>query len=237
LGTSLPASTQGKVLTDLLALPSGQQEIIAQATAVQQSRLINAYRSSVAPDQTNLTSIDSIRNFRLNGERLPRIIIATLLFFSLFAFLLWKRERTWIALLNGALIYIAVFNFRFILIDEPAYSLSSLGDVSEAMTYFGITCTIAMLIAGAVIFFGQKLISKEPGEVCKSLMDFSLLTIFFLFIPVLASYALNGWKATWTLPEFNTVTFAFFNTIQILFVSLLGIVLASLLSLVIFFRT
>ncbi len=236
LGTSLPASSQGKVLTEMLNLTPAAQEEIVKASTAQQTQLINAYRSAVAPDQKNLTTIESIRASRLNNERLPRILIALLLFFAPLAYLLWKWKRTLIPLLNGALVYIAAFNLRFILIDERAYSLSSLGGVNEAITYFGMTAAMAMLAACAVVVYEQKLFSQESGAAFRSITDFSLLTIFLLFIPVLFSFALNGWKAVWALPEFNSVTFAFFNTLQILFVAILGIVLGGALALVNFIR-
>jgi hypothetical protein len=152
------------------------------------------------------------------------------------AYLLWKRNRALIPLLNGALFYIAVFNLRFILIDERTYSLSSMGGVSEAISYFAVTSAIAMLVACVVVIYGQKLLSQKPGVAFKSILDFALLTIFLLFIPVLISYALNGWKAVWTLPEFTSVMFAFIDTLQILFVSVLGILLAAVLSLVVLIR-
>ncbi len=236
LGTSLPASSQGKVLTDMLLLTPGKQEAITKVSTTQQSQLVNAYRSAVAPDQTDLLSIESIRSSRLNSERLPRILVAILLIFLPLVYLLWKRNRALIPLLNGALFYIAVFNLRFILIDERTYSLSSMGGVSEAISYFAITSAIAMLVACAIVISGQKLFLQKPWAAFKSVLDFCLLTIFLLFIPVLFSYALNGWKAAWTLPEFNSVMFAFINTLQILFVSIIGIVMAGTLSLVIFIR-
>jgi hypothetical protein len=236
LGTSLPASSQGTVLTDMLLLTPGKQAAITKASTAQQSQLVNAYRSAVAPDQTDLLSIESIRSSRLNSERLPRILVSILLIFLPLAYLLWKRNRALIPLLNGALFYIAVFNLRIILIDERTYSLSSMGGVSEAISYFAITSAIAMLVACAVVISGQKLFLQKPGTAFKSILDFCLLTIFLLFIPVLFSYALNGWKAAWTLPEFNSVMFSFINTLQILFVSILGIVMAGTLSLAIYIR-
>ena len=236
LGTSLPASAQGNVLIDMLTLTPDQQKVIAKTEAIQQAQLVNAYRSIAAPDQTNLSSIESIRSSRLNSEHLPRFAIAILLLFAPLAYLLWKRKRTLIPLLNGSLVYITVFNLRYILIDKRTYSLSSMGGISEAITYFGITTTIATLVACAVVIYERKLYSQEPGVSFKSLTDFSLLTIYLLFIPVLFSFALNGWKAIWTLPEFNSVMFAFINTLQILFVAVLGIVLASLIALVMFIR-
>ena len=111
-----------------------------------------------------------------------------------------------------------------------------MGEISEAITYFGITTTIALLVACAVVIYERKLFSQEPGLVYKSLLDFSLLTIYFLFIPVLFNFALNGWKAIWALPEFNSVMFGFINTLQILFMSVLGIGLAGLITLITFIR-
>lgn len=236
LGTNLPASSQGKVLTDMLTRNSNQQEVINKIEAIQQTQLVNAYRSAVAPNQTSLSSIESIRSSRLNSERLPHTLIALFLFFTSLTYLFWKWNRAIIPLLNGALIYIAVFNLRYILIDEHTYSLSSMGGINEAITYFGITAAIAMLVACAVVIYGQKLFSQEPGVVFKSLGDFSLLTIYLLFMPVLFSYALNGWKAVWALPEFNSVMFGFIDTLQILFVAVLGIGLAGLITLITFIR-
>ena len=236
LGTRLPASAQGLALTDMLTLTQAQKEGIVKTEAIQQTQLVNAYRSAVAPDKTNLASIESIRSSRLNSERLPRILLTLILLFAPLAYLFWKHKLTLIPLLNGALVYIAVFNLRYILIDARTYSLSSMGGISEAITYFCITTAIAMLVACAVVIHERKLFSQGPGVAFQSILDFSLLTIYLLFIPVLFSFALNGWKAIWALPEFNSVMFAFINTLQILFVTILGIILGGVLNLVIFIR-
>jgi hypothetical protein len=236
LGTSLPASTQGHVLSDMLTLNPGQRSAILQSEQTQQAQLANAYRDSVAPRQTSLTSMEEIRSSRLNGERSLRGLIVFLIIAagSLWFYKNWKRE--WLKWLGAAMLYIILFNIRFLLLDGRGYSLSSLEGVSQAILYFSSTAMAAMFITWLVFAFSQKTFSLQAAAAFRKALDLALVIILLLFLPVLASTILDGWKATWHLPEFNSVMLAFVCTLQIIFVAVSGILLAGLSSLIAILR-
>jgi len=228
LGTSLPASTQGRALTEMLDLDPHQKIAIAQAQAKQQEKMVDAYRKAVLPKETRLTTIAELRAARLWKEQLPRFILATLLFLMIFFPISknWNKGR--IPLVFGAILYIILFNFRFLLIDGRGYSLSSMEGVIEAILYFGVTTVTTLVFAWACLALSQKWFVLQPGHVFRMVADFCLVIIFILAIPVIFSYGLNGWKASWHLPEFNSVMVAFINTFQIIFCGAVAIPLAAL---------
>ena len=236
LGASLPASSQGRVLTEMLDIHPQLIAYINALSAEQQIQLVSNYRQAVLPENTSLTSIDAVRQARLTSERLPRAVISLFILSLPATFLFWKRNRGMLWLVGGALIYTTLFHTRFILLDGRAYSLSSLEGVEQAISYFGTTVLISFLIASIAFFICTKPFNKSPQLALISIMDLALCIIFLLAIPVLFSYFLNGWQAVWTLPEFNSTMVAFINGMQILFIGAVGLLLAGLWALVSFLR-
>jgi hypothetical protein len=53
-----------------------------------------------------------------------------------------------------------------------------------------------------------------------------------LALPILLSFAVNGYLVTWTLPEFTTQFLGFFATVQALFVAVVGLLLVGVSALV-----
>ncbi|NMB63064.1 MAG: hypothetical protein GYA18_12115, partial [Chloroflexi bacterium] len=124
LGTSLPASNQGRVLTDMLRLPAGQSAAdFDQALLAQQNNLLHSYQTSLGFDssvQPLITSVadtaalmDALRAGRLQQERLPRLILAALLVIVLVIFVVprWKHENGW--LLLGAALNLGIVNLLY----------------------------------------------------------------------------------------------------------------------------
>lgn len=237
LGSSLPASSQGRVLTEMLDMNSQLIARINTLNTEQKTRLVNNYRQAVLPQNTSLTSLDAIHATRLSGERLPRALIALSIFCLTLAFLIRQHNRGIFWMAGSALIYTALFHFRFILLDGRSYSLSSLEGVEQAISYFGITSLMSFFIAGIAFFFSIKPFSKKPHQVAVSILDLALLLIFLLAVPILYSYFLNGWRAVWTLPEFNSATLAFFNSLQIIFVGAGGLLLSGISALGVFIHS
>lgn len=228
LGTSLPASTQGHILTEFLNLTPQQGAVAVNAQEKQQKALSNVYRKAVFPQETGLATIAELRAARLRKEQLPRYILAALLFITILFLIIknWNKEQ--VPLFIGTILYLILFNIRFLLIDGRGYSLSSMEGVNEAILYFGSLTVTTMVIALAYLSLGQKWFLQKPGRVFKMVLDYCLILIFILFIPVMFSYGLNGWKADWHLPEFNSVMVAFINTFQIIFSTAVAIPLAGL---------
>lgn len=228
LGTSLPASTQGRVLTEMLNLTAQQEVKIINVQANQQKALNDAYRDAVLPLETRLTTISDLRAARLWKEQLPRFFVSALTFLIILLLIIKKWKKGAIPLFIGAIVYLVLFNIRFLLIDSRGYSLSFMEGVNEALLYFGSMTVSTLVISWAILSISEKWFAQKPGLVFKKVMDFCLAIIFMLAIPVLFSYGLNGWKADWHLPEFNSVMAAFINTFQIIFSAAVAIPLAAL---------
>jgi len=108
LGTNIPATSQGNVLTDMLTLTSEQNAVIQSALTKQQSTLIGMYAKaigqplqaaagdlSVAKAQSML---EAAKTSRVNDERIPRFIGVGLLLGLILYFILknWSASLVWI---------------------------------------------------------------------------------------------------------------------------------------------
>lgn len=162
---------------------------------------------------------------RLGRERLPRAILALVVLLLPLGFTIWRRSRDLPWLLVAALVYAVLFNLRYGLLDGRTYSLSSVTGVSDLIAYIAVTGLAAMLLASALVAWRLKLFSRRPVEILLAFLGFSLLTVYLLGIPVLASYVLNGWKPSWTLPDFLSAFLALLASIQILIVAVGGMLL------------
>jgi hypothetical protein len=236
LGSSLPASSQGHARIDLLSLNQEQNSVIAKAESAQQEQLVDTYRRAVLPGELSASSIEAIRNARLSSERLPRFILVTFLF-GFAVFLIFKNWNKNILIgLIGSIIYILLFNIRFLLLDGRGYSLSTLEGVNQAILYFGSITITTLLITWLILLFLQKWYEQKPAIAFENSAVFFLMLIFALSVPVLFSFVLNGWKMTWHLPEFTSEMAAFINTLQIIFIAGGGILLSGLSAATCFFR-
>jgi hypothetical protein len=124
LGASIPASSQGRALNEMLDLPPGREAAIRDAEAFQQARLATAYSSAIDREVTVPPSDDPVaatqaamaaaRAARLNAERLPRAIIGLVLAIAPAILLIRRRGRTVAWLAGGAVAYIALFNLGYV---------------------------------------------------------------------------------------------------------------------------
>jgi hypothetical protein len=243
LGTNLPASTQGRVLVDMLDLSATQNKAIQSASLSQQNRLLRAYQYEigrvVAPELVGETvaahqaALEAARQARLNSERLPRAILVVLLVI-LVAFVLYRwqgRDLVWMVL--GALLYMLVFNFLYLVPAGRTYSLSVLKSASD-LILSTVGLVLVSLLAGWLLtawnlkpFQRSSLGSLETG------VGYTLSVIFLLSLPVAWSYVLNGALVGWTLPDFSSSFMAFISLFQILFVVVFGLLLTGLTALIV----
>jgi hypothetical protein len=168
------------------------------------------------------------RQQRLDREQLLRAIIALVVLLIPLGFILWRRSRDLPWLLVGALLYAALFNLRYAVLDGLTYSLSSVTGVSDLIVYIAVTGLAVLLLASALVAWRLKLFTRRPADVFLGFLGLSLLTIYLLGIPVLVSYAINGWKPSWTLPDFLSAFLALFTSIQILIVAMGGLLLGAI---------
>jgi hypothetical protein len=234
LGTNLPASTQGQVLTQLLNLPPATLTALPAAAVAQQSQLVNAYAKAIGepvvlPSATDVAAYEAALNgaraARLNQERLPRAFISIVLWLLPLWLILRHRPKTVLWFAGGALIYAVLFNFRYAILDGKTYSLSSVTGATDLIMYTAVTASIAMVAAWLFASFGLGLFRQEPLPAARGAQGLASMTIYLLLIPVLVHFSLNGATVTWTLPEFWSAFMGLLSLIQILVVAAVGLIL------------
>jgi hypothetical protein len=238
LGANIPASSQGRVLTEMLDLPAEISAALPEALTAQQGRLLEAYQAAIGSQvalepgndivASHQATLESARDQRLKAERLPRFILAALLAVMLLAWFIWKRraELPWYIL--AGLIYLLLFNLRYALIDGRTYSLSSVVSANDLILYTTITASIALVVSWLVAALVRQIFKRSPGQAALWTLDLALFVAYLLALPILWSYALNGILVTWTLPHFPSMFLGFLSLIQILAVAVVGLLLAGL---------
>ncbi len=224
LGLNLPASTQGRALTDMLLLSAEQLAAIQSADTVQKQQLTDTYVQAIGEDEGQ--SMAEARSARLAGERLPRLLLALVVLLIPAAILVWKRSRLVAWLLGGAVLYVMVFNLRYAILSGRTYTLSSVASPNDLIVYSAVTAAIALVVSWLVVMLGLKALRGGVRTAAETSLGLTLVVIFLLALPVAVSYVLNGPVVGWTLPEFNSMFLAFISLIQGLMVSVLGILLA-----------
>jgi 2,3-bisphosphoglycerate-independent phosphoglycerate mutase len=244
LGTNIPATAQGQVLTQLLNLPQDISAKLPDAEAAQQKQLLVDYTTAIGrpvaandiPTGSNVVPYENLigaaRQARLSGERLPRAVVAMIVMVIPLVIVFIKRKTSLLWMLAGGVLFLALFNLRYAMIDHYTYSLSSLTGVMPFITYCTVTTAIALLVSWLLVAFGLKLFRREPLFAAGSVLIFVFVTLYLVCIPVAANYALNGVLITWTIPSFLPSFLGLMGLIQALLVAMLGVVLTGVTALV-----
>jgi hypothetical protein len=241
LGLNMPASTQGKVLTDILALPAGRAEQIQAAEQTQQNLLWAQYRQALGDTagdgSTNLSGLSraaemaSLRDARLSAQRWPRVALVVVVLLAVLIFLISQRGRTLTWMLAGGGFYLVVFNLKYALLDGRTYSLSSVAGTSDLLIAGFVDAAIALLFGWGMVVAGLRLFRKPPSQAAGQVLGFTLAVLGLLLVPVLFNFALNGAWVTWALPDFLSYFVSLLSWIQIMAVALFGLLLAGVTAL------
>jgi hypothetical protein len=242
LGASIPASSQGHVLTEMLELNEEQQAAIERQLGAQQAQLVGLYQEAIGQQvavesghdtvSAHQLAMDEARSARLGRERLPRALLALGVALIPAVVMFLKRERDLAWLLGGAILYVILFNSRYAILDGRTYSLSSVLSADELLLYCAVTAVGAFAVSWLVSSLGLKAFRHTPGRASELMLALTIVTVYLLSLPVLWSFGLNGVLVTWTLPEMGSSFFAFISLIQILLVAIGGLVLAGLSALI-----
>jgi hypothetical protein len=242
LGANIPASSQGRVLCQMLDLTPDQLSAIDRATEAQQSQLLDLYQAaigqqvSVEPGRDTVTAhqvaLEAAQNARLRAERLPRAILALVVVLIPAVVIFLKRGRDLAWLLAGAVLYLLLFNLRYGVLDGRTYSLSSVISADDLLLYCAVTALAALVIAWLVIVLALKLFRQGPRQATQLVLGLTLVIAYLLLLPVMWSFVLNGTVVTWALPNMASMFLGFIALIQILVVALVGLVLAGLSTLI-----
>jgi hypothetical protein len=246
LGTNIPASSQGHIRSELLALPAQELDMIPVALQAQQSQLVSAYQAAIGAGSGNPITTpagqDNVKVYqaalenahlkRLNAERIPRLLVALVAVLLPPVFLMRKRGRERLWLLGAAVIFVVLFNLRYAVLDQRTYSLSTVISSNELIQYCALTAALALLVSWLVFSLGMKVFRQPPRQAAEHSLDLALATSYLVALPLLYSFVMNGAVITWTLPGFLSMYLGFLATIQILIVAVVGLVLAGVAGLV-----
>jgi hypothetical protein len=238
LGTNIPASSQGHVLVNMLALSSEQNVIIQEALKAQQSQLFTAYTVAIGSTanvgdgeivSATQIAINQARARWLASERVWRNVVAALIA-TLPGYLLFlHKDRKFLWLMAGAVIYALLFNIRYAVIDGLTYSLASFnGGTTYLIIYNATTAAVAVILGLLVPMFGLGAFNAGPRKAAETALGYIWFTLYLLALPILLSFAINNFTFTWTLPEWNTLFIGLLSLIQSLIVAALGLVLVGL---------
>lgn len=235
LGTNLPASSQGRPLTEMLVLPPERAAALQQAVSDQQRTLVQAYGEAIAvpvalPEgpltvEEAQSALARARLTRLGQERIWRNVLAVC--FAIlpgYLLILRKERRAW-WLLAGAATYLALFLLRYLALDHNTFGLSWIPGLIEFIVYIAVTTGVALLSGWLVSMFGLRAWRGSPRQAAGSALAFVWFVLYLLAFPILLSFSVNGVTVTWTLPEITLQYLGFFALAQALFVSALGLVL------------
>ncbi len=240
LGINLPASTQGEVLTNMLALPQDVLTALPAATGDQQLGLLMAYSTALGKEDSALkllksnsvsdtqAAIQDLRAQRLFGDRVKRAIPTGFLLALAVTLILRQRKNNSITWVLGGILFAALFNLRYLLIDQKVYSLSSIISQTDLIVYIATSTAVAMVLVWLMVNFYNKTFSGSPNENGLKTLWLGFTVILIAGLPVLASYFLNGPVVTWTLPDYLTSFLGLIGLIQILVLSVLTPILAGL---------
>jgi hypothetical protein len=235
LGTNIPASAQGFVQTAMLALSADQEASITAVLLVQKTTLASAYLKAIghpakiqpAPDSAYalIQSMDNARLERLRRERLPRFAFAILLAVLPAILLIRKRGKTigWLA--AAALLYLALFHGRYALLEGRSYSLSSIRSPEDIILFTAVTAGVALIIAWLGTAFILHIFRMAPRQSAEITLGLVFFILYLLAIPILWSFALNGARVTWTLPDLASMYLGFLSILQCMVVAAVGLIL------------
>ena len=240
LGANIPATSQGRALTEMLSISPEQIAQLNQAYTSQQVQLAHRYLAAInQPDVLRADDItasqramQAAKTGRLSRERLPRMAIAFVMVLIPAYALFLKRGYVLLWLLGGALTYILLFNLRYAIFDGRTYSLSSVASADDIIGYAAITALIAFGLVWLGVMLGLRTFKDKPVQAAETSFALTFVTLYLVSLPALWSFALNGALVTWTIPDFGSMFPGFLSILQALFIATAGLVLAGISALV-----
>jgi hypothetical protein len=235
LGTNIPASNQGHVLTNMLTLTSEQDVAIQNALKIQQSQLFAAYTKAIGSMASvgsgeivsaTQAAMNQARLTRLGSERIWRNVLAAFLAILPGYLLFLRKDKKVLWLMAGGVLYVLLFNLRYAVIDGLTYSLTSFNQGAIYLfVYSATTSAVVVILAWLVPMFGLRAFKAGPRQAAETALGYLWFTLYLLALPILLSFAINGFTVTWTLPEFYSLFIGLLSLIQSMIVAELGLLL------------
>jgi hypothetical protein len=233
LGTNITASNQGHPLVAMFDFTLTQVDNINKALTVQQAELMLAYQKAIGHPVTIAQSsdivsasqagMDAARDSILNSQRIPRGIIAFIIVILFISLTAWYARPYYNWNLIGVIVYLLVFNIKYIFIDHKTYSLSSVISATNLITSTALTTLIALFSGWLLVILGTKIYQLKPLKAASLTLKFIFTIISLLSIPILMHYVINGAIVNWALPNFLFSFLGLIFLIQTLVVAAIGL--------------
>jgi hypothetical protein len=244
LGANIPATSQGHVLFDMLTLSLDQKTAVQKALDAQQRQLHAAYTEVIGGDPLPVRedmgvvtgtefAIDAMLLQTKNNERQTRYTWPVIFFvFPAYALFRSWNDKSIRWLLGGAVAYVALFNFRYAILDGRTYSLSSVIGINELVLYSATTVAIALGLVWLVLMLKLDIFKKGVQKTAETNLLLTGIVLYLLSFPILWNIGVNGILVDWALPEFPILFRAFLSLVQGMMVAIMGILLTGVGALV-----
>ena len=244
LGTNIPASAQGKVLTEMLNLPAATLDHVVADTRLQQTQLLETYATAIGkplkkgvdPSLTTVADfqkvLEGLRSNKLLGERIPRAILSGLLFAGMVVwFLKFAGKRTgFLALLSVANLALAVIGYG--IMTKWIYSFSTLEGQTQMIVFSAGIALVSSVTLWLVYMLTQMAFKAGGLSAAFSSEGVTWSLLLIVSIPVLINVTLNGFLPTWTLPNISVSFIGLLAMLQLVLLSLFGLILIGVSTLV-----
>ncbi|MCJ7695920.1 MAG: alkaline phosphatase family protein [Anaerolineaceae bacterium] len=235
LGTNIPATSQGRVLTDMLVLTPHQSTNIQEATKQQQEKLLLALETNLnrvisinengdIVDSTQ-TAIENAIQTRLNSEQWPRLIISIAVVLVVISLTIWQRNKHTLSIILAVALNLVVFNIAYRFIMKNNYSFSSIKSITNMIVTYAVIGLICLAITSALLLWYQKVKLRKSGKTMRVMLSYTLLLQFVLFLPALAYYIIVGKTITWALPHITIQFWALHSLLQVALTGVFGLII------------
>jgi hypothetical protein len=237
LGVSIPASTQGRVLTWMLTLPYEVHTALPAAAEKQQEELYLKYTYMIGTSATlNIeekdpvvkyqAGIDRARDNRLSGEIMGRVFLM-LLPAAAAVYFVWKyRSRKLLDRVLLFLLYGIVFTAVYMLLFRQTFSLSRVQSESGLILAILASSAAGFLAAWLVYAYLKHFLSEGIESIAENTLALAGVFMAILSLFTAAHFVVNGTVVRWTLPEMNTAFFGLLSMMLTLSLAVLGGLLA-----------
>lgn len=234
LGTSIPSSSQGRPLMEMLDLSSEQVASVMEIVNEQQSNLLSRYAQAIEMnpitqgDNANVASsqliLEQLRMGKLAQERVWRNMIALFLLLVPGYIIFMRRNPRFVWTIAGVIVFLGSFLLRFLLIDKNTIGFSWIPGQMEYIFYVAQVSGISFFLGWILSMVGQHGFNDSPRQAASISLGYTWMAVYILMIPILLNFAVNGISVNWTLPEFTTFFLGLFSLTVTLFICGFGLI-------------
>jgi hypothetical protein len=233
LGMNIPATSQGHPQIAMFDFSLPQIDKIQASLSIQQEQLAVNYSAAIHQPVNVVKSSDIVsatqyamnaaKTTLLDNQMLPRGIIAIIVAFMMITLVAWYARPYYRWLLLGVVVYLLIFNIKYVLFDHKTYSLSSVTGATDLIYSLAFNTLIALFFAWILVILGTKIYQYKPQTVTNFTLKYILTVLSILAIPILVHYAIDGAIVTWALPNFLISFLGLIFLIQCLMVAAIGL--------------